>query len=675
MKLFKGSIKWVLAMTVVAIAADPAITQTGNQSDITGPVPIEQPPPPVEPQPPPEEPPAPPPEEPPAPPPEAPPAPPPEAPPAPPPEAPPAIAPTGEIPPLPTPAPTPTPTPTETPTQTPTQTPTETPSGEPSVIPVDTPAELPGPIPVQTPEPINNQGPDTSLPVVIPENLLVPLEEEIPPPLGETTPEPAPPSESANTRDGQIIEGAASTTGEAQPLSTLSDQEIDRPGYESQLALADIGVAVQMLEEYQAMEFSNYLEVELFGETATPDEIAQTLYDLWQATGNKSAFVYVSALADQLELVIIFPQNFRVAGGSSQLVASTDLAQGLIERSTDLAVRETVPNVSREQLIEQSQNLRGELTNPRRRTSQSYLPIAQSLYQSLIAPMEAQIAANGIETLVFSMDSGLRTLPLGALHDGEQFLLEKYAVALVPSFGLTDVTYSDIRNREVLAMGSAIFDDLSPLPAVPTELQNIVASFGRGNVFLNEQFTAPNFRQTNQETRYGIIHLATHAEFQGGSLDNSYIKFFDARVGLNQIRDLATELGWNTSDNPPIELLTLSACRTAVGDTEAELGFAGLAVLSGAKASLASFWYVSDAGTLGLMSEFYSQLGEKPLKAEALRQTQLALLRGEVRIENGMLVLSNGTTVPLPPELVAQGDMNLSHPYFWSAFTVIGNWN
>ncbi|HEY9836111.1 MAG TPA: CHAT domain-containing protein, partial [Vampirovibrionales bacterium] len=449
--------------------------------------------------------------------------------------------------------------------------------------------------------------------------------EEIPPPVSENNAEPDPTTESTNPIEGQILQDAPSTTGEAQPMSPLSEQEVDRPGYESQLAVADVGVAVQMLEEYQAMEFSNYLEVELFGETATPDEIAQTLYDLWQATGNKSALIYVSALAEQLELVIISPHNFRVAQGNSDLVASTDLAQGLIERTTDIAIRQTVPNVSQEQLLEQVQNLRSELTNPRRINSRSYLPIAQSLYQSLIAPMEAQLEANEIETLVFSMDSGLRTLPLAALHDGEQFLLEKYAVALVPSFGLTDVTYSDIRNREVLAMGSAIFSDLNPLPAVPTELQNIIRNSWQGNVFLNEEFTAKNFRQVNLEKQYGIIHLATHAEFQGGNLDNSFITFYDSRVGLNQIRDLATELGWNTSVNPPIELLTLSACRTAVGDTQAELGFAGLAVLSGAKASLASFWYVSDAGTLGLMSEFYSQLAEKPLKAEALRQTQLAL--------------------------------------------------
>ncbi|AFY82778.1 CHAT domain-containing protein [Oscillatoria acuminata] len=649
MKRFKGWTKLLLAMTLVAIAADPAITQTANQSDITGPI-IDTP----------------------------------------------TIVPAGTIEPESTVTPTntnpdtPDTTPdtpdttTDTPdttTDTPdttTDTPdttTDLPPGDTSVTPIDSPEEQVITTPVQPVEPINIQSPETTAPVVIPDNPEVPIEAEIPPTVGENNPEPDPTTESANPIEAQILEGAASRTTETEPFSNLSEQEIDRPGYESQLAVADIRVAVQMLEEYQAMQFSNYLEVDLFGETATPDEIAQALYDLWQATGNKSAFIYVSALANQLELVMIFPQNFRVAGGSSELVASTNLAQGLIERTTDIAIRETVPNVSREQLLEQVQNWRSELTNPRRRTSQSYLPVAQSLYQSLIAPMEAQLEANGIETLVFSMDSGLRTLPLVALHDGEQFLLEKYAIALVPSFGLTDVTYSDIRNREVLGMGSAIFDDLNPLPAVPTELQNIVRNFEIGNVFLNEQFTAENFRKTNQENRYGIIHLATHAEFQGGSLANSYIKFFDSRVGLNQIRDLATELGWNTAQNPPIELLTLSACRTAVGDTEAELGFAGLAVLSGAKASLASFWYVSDAGTLGLMSEFYSQLAEKPLKAEALRQTQLALLRGEVRIENGMLLLSNGTTVPLPPELAVQGNLTLSHPYFWSAFTMIGNWN
>ncbi|MEQ9553751.1 MAG: CHAT domain-containing protein [Coleofasciculus sp. G3-WIS-01] len=77
------------------------------------------------------------------------------------------------------------------------------------------------------------------------------------------------------------------------------------------------------------------------------------------------------------------------------------------------------------------------------------------------------------------------------------------------------------------------------------------------------------------------------------------------------------QLDW---DNPAVELLVLSACRTAIGSKEAELGFTGLAVASGVKTALGSIWQVDDAGTLALMSEFYTHLGETAIKAEALRQ-------------------------------------------------------
>jgi CHAT domain-containing protein len=116
----------------------------------------------------------------------------------------------------------------------------------------------------------------------------------------------------------------------------------------------------------------------------------------------------------------------------------------------------------------------------------------------------------------------------------------------------------------------------------------------------------------------------------------------------------------------------LSACRTAVGDEQVELGFAGLAVQAGVKSVLASLWGVNDEGTLGLMSEFYQQLKVAPVKAEALRQAQLAMLKGEVRIEAGELVTSEGR-LSLPPELARVGDQSLTHPFYWGAFTLIGN--
>ena len=117
----------------------------------------------------------------------------------------------------------------------------------------------------------------------------------------------------------------------------------------------------------------------------------------------------------------------------------------------------------------------------------------------------------------------------------------------------------------------------------------------------------------------------------------------------------------------------MSACKTAVGDGDAELGFGGLAVQAGVKTALASLWYVSDEGTLGLMTEFYGQLRVAPIKAAALRKAQMAMLRGEVRLQGGKLRGANGTSVDLPAPLLKLGDRNLSHPFYWSAFVMIGS--
>jgi CHAT domain-containing protein len=119
-------------------------------------------------------------------------------------------------------------------------------------------------------------------------------------------------------------------------------------------------------------------------------------------------------------------------------------------------------------------------------------------------------------------------------------------------------------------------------------------------------------------------------------------------------------------------LLVLSACRTALGDREAELGFAGLAVQAGVKSALGSLWSVSDEGTLGLMTEFYEKLKQTPIRSEAVGQAQLAMLKGEVRLQGGKLITTRGS-FPLPPQLARLSDRNLTHPYYWSAFTMIGN--
>jgi CHAT domain-containing protein len=215
-------------------------------------------------------------------------------------------------------------------------------------------------------------------------------------------------------------------------------------------------------------------------------------------------------------------------------------------------------------------------------------------------------------------------------------------------------------------MGASKFQQLPPLPAVPVELDVITQQLWPGKSFLNEGFSLNNLKSQRQP--YGIIHLATHADFEPGDASNSYIQLWDSQLKMNQLR----QMRWNQP--PQVELLVLSACRTAVGDVEAELGFGGLAVQAGVKSALASLWYVDDGGTLALMSEFYRQLSQPDvtIKAEALRRAQITMLRGQLRLEEGELRGPGFRgSIPLPPEL--EGNQDFSHPYYWAAFTMIGS--
>ena len=125
-------------------------------------------------------------------------------------------------------------------------------------------------------------------------------------------------------------------------------------------------------------------------------------------------------------------------------------------------------------------------------------------------------------------------------------------------------------------------------------------------------------------------------------------------------------------DFQDIDLLVLSACETALGDREAELGFAGIAYQAGVKSTLASLHTVSDEGTAALMAQFYANLQSEPIKAEALRLAQLAMLNGDVKIEDGHIV-GESFSVPLQGTLSDVSDRNFSHPYYWAWFTIIGS--
>jgi filamentous hemagglutinin family protein len=441
-------------------------------------------------------------------------------------------------------------------------------------------------------------------------------------------PNPSPPE-----KKHQREEGLEQTQEIIGSLNSTNSSVLSVPAVES----------VAVLEQSRSLEFSHYFGDDFSRNAATVESVRDSLGEIEQQTGTRSAIVYVTLLSNQIDLVIF------TANGQ--------------------ALRKTVSNVNRVQLLETAKTFRTEILDPRYRDSQQYLKSAQQLYQWLIAPLEGELNAQGIDTLLFSMDSGLRSLPIAALHDGQQFLVEKYSLSLIPSVTLTDMRYRSLQDTQVLGMGASQFANLNPLPAVPVELETITQSLWQGNTFIDQQFTRENLIQQRQQHPYPIIHLATHGEFRAGDPSQSYIQLWgEEQIKLDELR----KLGWH---EPAVELLVLSACQTALGDEQAELGFAGLAVQAGVKSALASLWYVSDEGTLGLMTEFYTYLSQVKIKSDALRKAQLAMIQGDVIIESGQLrgSLSRGAVVQLPQGLDQSGTMNLSHPYYWAGFTMIGS--
>jgi CHAT domain-containing protein len=312
--------------------------------------------------------------------------------------------------------------------------------------------------------------------------------------------------------------------------------------------------------------------------------------------------------------------------------------------------------------------LREALQDPRRDPR----PLAQELYKIIVGPVAKDLADAKAETLMWSLDGALRYVPIAALYDGRQYLVERYRNAVFTPASMSRLKDQPRANWTGLGLGvSKAHGEFPALPAVPEELHGIFrdapegAGVGvlAGRVMLDEAFTADTLRAALRQ-RFPIVHVASHFAFQPGNETDSYLLLGDGtHLSLAQLKSANNLFGG-------VELLTLSACDTASGGAGADgrevEGFAVLAQRQGAKAVLASLWPVADASTKQLMQQFY-QLRNAPTplpKAEALRQAQLALLH------------SAATADADGPRGVGQKSVggNYAHPYFWAPFILIGNW-
>jgi CHAT domain-containing protein len=389
----------------------------------------------------------------------------------------------------------------------------------------------------------------------------------------------------------------------------------------------DLEAARNVIEALQVAELDNYFQDAcLTFEPKTIDQIDR-----------HAAIIYTIILPDRLE--VIMATSDRSSTGQifhhhTQMIAQTELEQTI-------------------------QQLRRYLTEPDR--TREVQQLSAQIYTWLMAPLMADLEvqlddlhasrfpsrnASRSQTLVFVLDGMLQTIPMSALYDGKQYLIEKYAIALTPGLRLLN-NQVDSRPLSFLAGGINQYlkvqdQSFAPLAHVTKELK--AASQLEHPLLLNQQFTPSNLLTQLNATSASVIHLATHGQFSSNP-QQTFLLMWNKILSINEFSRIIQNRLKIASN--PVKLLVLSACDTASGDRRAALGLAGIAVRSGALSTLATLWQVNDDSTAQLMKHFYQHLKQHS-KAEALRRAQLDLWQ------------------------TAAKDWQV--PAFWSGYVIIGNW-
>jgi CHAT domain-containing protein/Tfp pilus assembly protein PilF len=264
-------------------------------------------------------------------------------------------------------------------------------------------------------------------------------------------------------------------------------------------------------------------------------------------------------------------------------------------------------------------------------------PLAQELYQILVAPVANDLKGAQAQTLMWSLDGVLRYLPVATLHDGEAYLVERYRHVMFTPASQARLKDTPQAMWKGLGLGvSQAHGEFVALPGVVEELQGIIRDEGQaaatgvlpGAIKLDAAFTAPAMRAALRQ-RYPVVHIASHFHFRPGNETASFLLLGDgSHLPLSELKTWPNVFAG-------VDLLTLSACETAMGNAAGDgkevEGFGVLAQRQGAKAVIATLWPVADASTKALMQELYRRHETQPgvPKIEALRQAQLALLRGQ----------------------------------------------
>ncbi|WP_409878271.1 CHAT domain-containing protein [Nostoc sp. EfeVER01] len=370
--------------------------------------------------------------------------------------------------------------------------------------------------------------------------------------------------------------------------------------------------AREVIESLQLAELDNFFR--------SPCLLPRVGLDKLVEKEKSTAVIYPIILDNRLEIIT------RLPGQDTIYHNTTKISKTVLENTVE-QLQKDLPIASREPDVKQ---------------------YSQQLYDWLIKPIETNLTNKDIKTLVFVLDGSLRNIPMGILYDKQQqkYLVEKYAISLTPGLQLVDP--KPLQNAQINVLVAGVEQErliegksFSELSNVTQELKKVQSSVQKSKQLLNQDFTQTNLEKQIQFTPFSVVHLATHGQFSS-DVEQTYILTWDKLLKVRELDNLLRTRGESRPET--IELLVLSACKTATGDKRAALGLAGVAVRAGARSTLATLWTIDDESTSEFMGELYRQLDAGVTKAQALQRAQLVILAKENR------------------------------PYFWAPYVLVGNW-
>lgn len=381
-----------------------------------------------------------------------------------------------------------------------------------------------------------------------------------------------------------------------------------------------------------------------------------------------------SAVTADLGAALMTVESLRLAelqnyfGSDCEVIPFAEIQQGLVGSGSATAVMTSVLLGDRTAMIASFPNgdrqyawipvddgtLRNTLNEYRRGLERFFdaltevdLQQSQQLYDWLIRPFADRLTADQVETLVFVNDGLLRSVPMAALHDGQQFLVESYAIATIPTLSLTATSSLDPQQMRALltgltqriAVGGQVFRALEYVDDEVEAIRNQVPS---SQLLLDESFNLEQLKTELTTNQYSVLHMATHGKFGAEPEDTFLVTGQGEKLTLAEMERLIRGMSNNAE---PIDLLALTACETAIGDERAALGLGGVAVRAGAKSAIASLWTINDATTAELSADFYRGFISGQLsKAKALQTAQIKMIQAD------------------------------RHPGFWAPYVLVGNW-